>query len=71
MPRLNEKRLYEIFSIAIEEERKAQELSRTGAELAGEGTKLHAMFKRLEDEERAHEEFLMDDYAVFKKTMGL
>ena len=40
MRALNEKRRYEIFSIAIEEERRSEELYRTGAELAGEGTKL-------------------------------
>lgn len=70
MSKMTEKRLYEIFSIAIEEERKSQELYREGAELAGPGSQMSAMFKRLEVEEHAHEQVLLDDYAVFKKTIS-
>ena len=69
MGKLTEQSLHEVFRTAIEEERRAQELYRRAAQLAGEDSRLHAMFLRLEKDERRHEETLLHDYAYFKETM--
>lgn len=63
---MKEKTLYDIFKAAIEGERDAQAMYRLGAELAGSGTALRAMFRQLEEMERTHEEVLIEQYAAFK-----
>ncbi len=69
MASFGEKTLFEIFSLAIEKEREAQELYRQAATLAEDGTSLRTMFLQLEQEERTHEERLMEDYARFKERL--
>lgn len=69
MPELSGKSLYEIFGLAIESEREAQELYELGARLAGEESELGAMFRALAIDEKKHEVNLMREYAVFKKKL--
>ena len=69
-PAFGEKTMVEIFDIAIEREREAQELYRHAAEMAGPGTDLEKMFRSLEHEEREHEERLIEDYTQFKAKLG-
>ena len=56
-----------IFSMAIDAEREAQELYRTAAKIAGDNTDLAEMFLMLAEDEERHEKGLMKDYAVFKE----
>ncbi len=69
MPELSGKSLYEIFGLAIESEREAQELYELGARLAGEETELGMMFRALALDEKKHEVNLMREYAVFKTKL--
>ena len=70
MPELTGKTLYEIFSLAIESEREAQELYELGARLAGEESELGRMFLNLAADESKHEKSLMLEYAVFKERLA-
>jgi hemerythrin-like metal-binding protein len=70
MSQVSERELYDIFKEAIAGEARAQERYRHAAELAGEGTALHTMFRRLEEMERSHEEMLHEAYAKFKEKLG-
>ncbi|MBI5507904.1 MAG: hypothetical protein HY903_04015 [Deltaproteobacteria bacterium] len=70
MVRLGDKTLFDIFAKAIEQERKAQDLYRQAALLAGDGTPLAEMFRHLEHEERGHESRLAEDYAQFKAKLS-
>jgi len=70
MAAFGEKTLYEIFSLAIEKEREAQELYRQAATLAPDGSPLKAMFVKLAEEERRHEQTLTEDYSRFKEGLS-
>jgi hemerythrin len=70
MSRVTERELYEIFKNAIAGERHAQERYRRAAELAGEGTALHAMFQRLAEMEASHQQTLLEAYAEFKEKLN-
>ena len=67
---MKEKTLYDIFSIAIEKEREAQELYDQATNLAGDNQELKKRFSKFRDDEKQHEEILMRDYAEFKKTLN-
>lgn len=67
---MQETTLYNIFKAAIDGEREAQAMYRLGAELAGPGTPLQAMFRELEEGERSHEEVLLEQYTAFKEKIG-
>jgi rubrerythrin len=67
---MKEKTLYDIFSIAIEKEREAQELYDQATKLAGDNQELKKRFSKFRDEEKQHEEILMRDYAEFKKMVN-
>jgi len=67
---MKEKTLYDIFSIAIEKEREAQELYDQATKLAGDNQELKKRFSKFRDDEKQHEEILMRDYAEFKKTLN-
>jgi rubrerythrin len=66
---MKEKTLYEIFLIAIEKEKEAQELYDQAAKLSEGNEKLRKRFIRFRDHEKKHEEALIKDYAEFKKIM--
>ena len=67
---MKEKTLYDIFSIAIEKEREAQELYDQATKLAGDNQELKKRFSKFRDDEKQHEEILMRDYAEFKKMIN-
>jgi len=67
---MKEKTLYDIFSIAIEKEREAQELYDQATKLAGDNQELKKRFSKFRDDEKQHEEILMRDYAEFKKMVN-
>jgi len=67
---MKEKTLYDIFSIAIEKEREAQELYDQATKLAGDNQELKKRFSKFRDDEKQHEEILMRDYAEFKKIVN-
>ena len=67
---MKEKTLYDIFSIAIEKEREAQELYDQATKLAGDNQELKKRFSKFRDDEKQHEEILMRDYAEFKKIIN-
>jgi rubrerythrin len=69
VPELTGKSLYEIFGLAIESEREAQEMYVLGARLAGEETEIGRMFLALAADEREHERSLMREYGVFKRKL--
>jgi rubrerythrin len=66
---MKEKTLFDIFLIAIEKEREAQELYDQAAKLAGDNQELKKRFLKFRDDEKQHEEILMRYYAEFKKMI--
>lgn len=70
MPELSGKSPYEIFGLAIESEREAQELYELGTRLAGEETELGRRFLALAADEKKHEKELMREYGVFKEKLA-
>jgi rubrerythrin len=65
---IDERSLFDIFAAGIEDERKAAQLYRRGAELAGRDTPLGQMFERMAREEEEHEKRLLEQYAEIKKS---
>ncbi len=65
-----EKELLKLLENALASERAAEDLYRIGAEMAAR-PEVKAMFTKLADEERKHEELLRQEYHAIKKRLGL
>jgi rubrerythrin len=66
---LDPKALFDLFNTTIGEERRAQELYRRAAQLAGDDSELAALFLELAEEERSHEQRLMKRYGEIKRSL--
>lgn len=65
-----EKEILKLLEDAIAGERAAEDIYRVGAELA-KRPEVKAMFLKLAEEEKKHEETLRAEYHAIKKRLGL